>query len=166
MIVELSGTSLWLWYFLAYLWLRYCFGLFTDYDTFWGSFYDSWSLFMIVIFLGPLYDCDTSWAALLSWHFLGTLWFLEPLYDIDTSCASLRLWHFQANFMPLWMWHFLGPYDCDTSCGLCMIFGTSWGLLFFYFAISCDPSMIVKGYLLFCLQYHFNFESEIWYISV
>ena len=95
--------------------------------------------FLGPLFLGPLYDFDTSWGLImivkLPWASLWLWNFLEPLYDYGTSCGpymivacpeaslllwllSLLLWHLLIG-ASLWLCNFMGPpNDCDTSCNL------------------------------------------------
>ena len=69
--------------------------------------------------LGPIYNCATSWGLLM------IVILSVPLYECDTSCAALwyystfRAFMIVTQFMipvaPLWLWHSLRPlYYCGV----------------------------------------------------
>ena len=104
-------------------------------------------LFMIVTLPQPLYDCGISWGLTIIPAASLWLWYILGLFMIVTLSGPLY-----ASMSVT----FPGPHMIVTLPVACLWFGIFWGLSFFYFDISCDPSMIVKGYLFYCLHYHLN----------
>ena len=130
MIVTLPVISLWLLYFLWPLWWWNFLGPLFDCET-------SWSLLMIamlpvplmiVILPVPLYDCNTSWAF--------TSWLCNFLYNCDTPWGFLIVRFFY--------YHFILNLIYDSLIGLTQI-GEIW---------YCDCEVLL-----------FSFKFDLWLVN-